>query len=163
MNMKSILKPIATFALLCGLLGLTTVNDSEGIAWKTWNDGFPLSKSTGKIAMVDCYTEWCGWCKVMDKKTFTDSAVKAVLEEHFVSIKFNPELEGEYYVGSDTFSGRQLLLSLSNNKPSGYPTTFFYIPETNRMFQKAGYLPPDQFLKLLNSMVDYQQSAVKSE
>lgn len=160
--MRPSLKYLVFPAILIGCMSFTLNKGEEGIQWHNWNEGFALSQSSGKIAMVDCYTDWCGWCKVMDKKTFTDTAVQRMLDKHFVSIKFNPELGGVYKVGKDTFSGRQLLLSLSRNKPSGYPTTFFYVPERNQVFQKAGYFPPDQFLKLLESMVDYQKSVVKS-
>jgi hypothetical protein len=60
----------------------------------------------------------------MDKKTFSNEDIIERINEKYVPIKFNPEKPGKYITGGDTLSGRQLLLALSNNKPSGYPTFF---------------------------------------
>jgi len=45
-----------------------------------------------KLVMVDVYTDWCGPCKLMDRTTFRDKAVKQLLRGHFISIKINAEV-----------------------------------------------------------------------
>ena len=37
--------------------------------------------------IIDLYTDWCGWCKVMDRNTFTDSDVISHINNNFVAIK----------------------------------------------------------------------------
>lgn len=131
---------------------------NEGIKWMEFNEGYALANKTGKIAIIDCYTDWCGWCKVMDKKTFTDSGIIEKLNENFIAIKFNPEEKDKYYiVEGDTVSGPELLYGMSNNNPQGYPTMFYYVPQNRKMFQQPGYKTAEQLNKILDDFIDYQK------
>lgn len=134
-------------------------NGASPINWVDFNTGFPQSVAEGKIAVIDCYTDWCGWCKVMDKKTFSDSGIIERLNKNFIAIKFNPEKPGKYKMGQDSVSGRQLMYGLSNNKPSGYPTFFFFVPQFNKMFQVPGYLDVEKFNETLDKLEEYQSRA----
>ena len=62
--------------------------------------------NNGKKMIIDLYTDWCGWCKVMDRNTFTDSDVISHINNNFVAIKFDAE-----YQNSVTFNNN-LYLSL---------------------------------------------------
>ncbi len=143
--------------ILLGLIvtfGFTnSTNSDEHVKWQTWNDGFPSATATGKIALIDTYTDWCGWCKKMDKTTYADSAILAKIEANFIPIKFNPELAGLYNVGDTTISGRELLGALSKGKSTGYPTTYFYVPVQNVMYQFPGYMDAAGFAKVLDEMI----------
>jgi uncharacterized protein YyaL (SSP411 family) len=134
-------------------------HEDSPIEWKHFNDGFQQAIDDGKIAIIDCYTDWCGWCKVMDQKTFTDSGIIARIQKDFVAIKFNPEKKEEIYItGGDTLTGGQLLYALSNNNPSGYPTFFFFVPQTKQMFQIPGYQDVAKFNETLDNVLRYQQA-----
>ena len=50
--------------------------------------------NNGKKIIIDLYTDWCGWCKVMDKNTFTDSEVVSLINKNFSTVKFNAEYQG---------------------------------------------------------------------
>lgn len=153
------MRMLLLIGLLPFLVGTTLHREDvpEKIKWVDFNTGMSLAQSTGKIAMIDCYTEWCGWCKVMDKKTFSDPKIAQKINENFIAIKFNPELPGKYFAGTqDSLTGRQLLLALSNNKPSGYPTFFFFVPQDRKIFQLPGYQDVNQFGEILENMEKYQ-------
>ena len=45
-----------------------------GLSWYKIDDLDQMDLGDKKV-MIDMYTSWCGWCKVMDKKTFTDPQV----------------------------------------------------------------------------------------
>ena len=146
---------IAVFAI--GSTSWMPHEEGQEIEWMDFNEGFAKANAEGKIAIIDCYTDWCGWCKVMDKKTFSDGEVIKKMNDNFIAIKFNPEIKDrEYIVGADTMSGPQLLYALSNNKPGGYPTLFYYIPQTNRMFQQPGYQDVKQFHQSMDNLIEYQ-------
>jgi thioredoxin-related protein len=152
------------FFILAATFGglLQSAEQSDQIKWMDFNEGYALANAEGKIAVIDCYTDWCGWCKVMDKKTFGDSSIIEKMNEHFVAIKFNPEIKDkEYYIGGDTISGPQLLMALSNGDPKGYPTIFYYIPATKRMIAKPGYQKPEDFMKSLDDLLAYQDKIQK--
>lgn len=40
---------------------------STELKWFGFEEGYAKSVKEGKILLVDAYTDWCGWCKVMDK------------------------------------------------------------------------------------------------
>lgn len=131
------------------------------ITWVDFNTGFAQAQAQGKLAVIDCYTEWCGWCKVMDKKTFSNDTIIKRINANYVAIKFNPELPGKYDVGTeDSLTGSQLLMALSNNSPSGYPTFFFFVPENKKMFQVPGYQDVAKFNTTLDDLERYQKSVI---
>ena len=129
------------------------------LEWYGFTEGMELAKKEGKIALIDVYTDWCGWCKVMDKKTFADAGIVKKINQDFIPIKFNPEKPGNYIVGQDTLDGRTLLGAISGGKHSGYPTTYFFIPGKNVMLKQAGYMAPDQFGPLLERILAQANSA----
>ena len=53
----------------------SSTGEPQKIKWVDFNTGLALAQQTGKMAVIDCYTDWCGWCKVMDKKTFSDPKI----------------------------------------------------------------------------------------
>ena len=53
--------------------------------------------------IIDLYTDWCGWCKVMDRNTFTDSNVISHINENFVAIKFDAEYENSVTFNNNSY------------------------------------------------------------
>jgi uncharacterized protein YyaL (SSP411 family) len=149
------MKRIIPGLLVVLIVSLSSFKTSEhGFEWQQWNQGFIKAKQEGKIALIDTYTDWCGWCKKMDRDTYEDSAIIARINKDFIPIKFNPELAGEYALGDTMVSGRALLTAMSKDgKSTGYPTTFFYLPKQNRMYQYPGYMDANKFGKLLDELV----------
>jgi thioredoxin-related protein len=149
---------LTIFFFIPFIVGLSSIKgESPKIKWVDFNTGLAQAQQTGKLAVIDCYTDWCGWCKVMDKKTFSDPKIIERINEKYIAIKFNPEKPGKYFAGSnDSLSGRQLLMALSNNKPSGYPTFFFFVPQDAKLFQLPGYQDVNQFGATMNNIEKYQ-------
>src|SRR5438552_12351825 len=60
-----------------------------------WQDDYDkalaAAKTGNKILMVDVYTDWCGWCKKLDRDVYANADVKAKLAKDFVALKINPE------------------------------------------------------------------------
>jgi len=138
-------------------LGVTAYQTTpEGLSWYSIEDLDKMKNLDGKKVMVDMYTSWCGWCKVMDKKTFTDKAVIDYLNEHFVLVKFNAEqrepvtFKGETYEWVKT--GRKGVNKLAMKMMSGrlgYPTMVYLDSDKEVIKSSPGYKTPDQLLKEL--------------
>ncbi len=129
--------------------------EAEKLNWHDWNSGYELAKKTGKIALIDAYTDWCGWCKRMDRDTYSNPEVIAMLNQHFIPIKFNPEIENRnYIVETDTVSGAQLYGMLSQGKSTGFPTTYYLFTQKMSLMIDPGYKAPADFLKILQSAVE---------
>lgn len=136
--------------------------NTGGMLWTTFNEmeksGF---KPNGKKYLVDVYTDWCGWCKVMDKKTFTDPDVQAYLNEHFNIVKFDAEqkesitLNGRIYEwqagGRNGYN--QLAKELLGPRMS-YPTMVYLDENMKKIKSIPGYKKPDQILSELKNIVE---------
>jgi uncharacterized protein YyaL (SSP411 family) len=145
--MKKLLFAV-TVILFCG--SFIPSKEANEPKWLDWNTGYPLAKKQNKIILVDAYTDWCGWCKKMDRDTYTDSEIIKILNKDFVVIKFNPELDDIVYeLDGNKISGRELFGQLTQGKSTGFPTTYFIHPNKKQIQVAAGYLGPDDFKKVL--------------
>lgn len=123
------------------------------LKWEEWNTGYKRGIAENKIILVDAYTEWCGWCKKMDKDTYSDPDIIKKINKNFVAIKFNPELDKTYFIDSTSYTGRELHAMLSKEYRTGYPTTYFILPQNNKLFINPGYEAPAQFAETLDKML----------
>ncbi len=147
------MKKFTLFFILFALLSFNAHIFGQEIVWYNWEDGYQKAKNENKIILLDAYTEWCGWCKVMDEKTYTVKEVQEKVHKDFVAVKLNPELQGTYNFEDKSYSGHDLIKKLSHNKFRGYPTTFFVFPKTGKSYMEIGYKKADVFAKLLDKYV----------
>jgi thioredoxin-related protein len=81
--------------LLLGLLLLLQNRIATGqVAFvKTTSVSQLLAKADkeGKFIFIDGYTDWCGWCKVLDEKVFCAGPVADTMNKYFVSTKLEME------------------------------------------------------------------------
>ncbi|WP_154856349.1 thioredoxin family protein [Cyclobacterium xiamenense] len=78
--------------LVIGLLVSTQLKaQAQEITWYSFEEVIDKVEATPKMILIDVYTDWCGWCKKMDKETFTDEEVIAYVNENFYAVKLNAE------------------------------------------------------------------------
>ncbi len=78
--------------LVIGLLVSTQLKaQAQEITWYSFEEVIDKVEATPKMILIDVYTDWCGWCKKMDKETFTDKEVIAYVNENFYAVKLNAE------------------------------------------------------------------------
>lgn len=152
MNKHFLLSGILGFALII-LSPLMALGQSE-LKWEDWNTGYKRGIEENKIILVDAYTDWCGWCKKMDRDTYANQEIIKKINKHFVPIKFNPELDKTYYIDNTAYTGRELHAMLSKDYRSGYPTTYFILPQNNKLFINPGYEDPAKFAETLDRMLN---------
>ena len=134
--------------------GETQVEAAQGatIAWVGMTEALQQSDSTGRKILIDFYTDWCGWCKRMDKAIYADSSVIAYLNEHFLPVKLNPEKAGTIeYMGSE-YSNRDFAAAF---QVRGYPATGF-MNEKNEVITllPGAVLDPNEFLTVLRYIAE---------
>ncbi|MCU0421727.1 MAG: DUF255 domain-containing protein [Bacteroidia bacterium] len=139
------------FILFTGFAPQQPASTTQALKWYGWNEGYAKAVKEGKIVLVDAYTDWCGWCKKMDKDTYTNADVIKRINENFIPIKFNPEIENvTYTIGDKTLSPQELYYSLTQGNATGFPTTYFIFPKRMSIFYDAGYRAPDAFIQVLD-------------
>src|SRR5512140_1797373 len=57
----------------------------------SWQNVLSIAAKEKKLVFIDAYTDWCSWCKVMDRETFSDKTVADVLNEKFVPVRYEME------------------------------------------------------------------------
>ena len=120
-----------------------------------WNTGYLKAKRLNKILLVDVYTEWCGWCKVMDRETYKNVSIIKQLNKDFVCVKFNPEITKKDFVfDTTTIDNKFLQAFLFDRISGGYPTTTFWInpSKKERLEVIPGYKDPSAFAAILTSL-----------
>ncbi len=137
-------------------LGSWKSPEEPHVEWLTFEEAMELHKENPKKLLIDLYTSWCGWCKVMDRETYSHPTLSSYINENFYPVKFNAEQKESVEFDGHTFkfvpSGRrgvhELAAALTKNKLS-YPTTVFMDEELRIIQPIAGYLKPQQMEPIL--------------
>jgi thioredoxin-related protein len=138
---------------------------SPAIRWLSFEEAVALHAVEPKKLFIDVYTDWCGWCKRMDKTTFVDSAVASELGGHFYAVKLNAERKDTVRFRDQVFAFRpeykthELALALLNGKP-GYPTFVFLNESLGMIAPVPGYRQAGDMATLLRY---YRTDAYKTK
>lgn len=139
------------FIVLTGVLAVSYAfvgpgNENEKINWLGFEEAVAKAEKKSKPLFIDVYTNWCGWCKVMDRNTFTDPNIIKTINKNFYAVKFNAETRDTINFKGQDFvfvaAGRrgyhQLATALMNNRMA-YPTVVFLTDDLSRIYPHAGY------------------------
>ncbi len=130
-----------------------TAKAASELQWLEIDDLDKLDMAGKKGVLVDVYTDWCGYCKIMDKHTFTDPEVVAYLAANYHLIKFNAEqkepviLDGRKYEWKS--GGRKGYSELAREMLEGqmsYPSIVYYNEDKIKIIAVPGYKKPAQLL-----------------
>lgn len=164
---------IRSLLILCVLFVSSLAYAQESakkVNWMTFEEAVEASKTEKRKIFIDVYTDWCGWCKVMDKNTFSLDPVANYLNDNFYPVKLDGEQKEDIVFRGTTYkfvpSGRkgyhQLAAALMNGQLS-YPTVIFLDEEFNMLQPLKGYQKPDFFYKVLNFIGDEHYKNTKWE
>ena len=130
---------------------------AQEVAWISWDEAVEKASTDAqpKKIFVDVYTDWCGWCKKMDKDTFRNPEVAAYMSENFYMVKLDAEQKDPIEFRGNTYSfvasGRrgyhQLAAALLQGQMS-YPTVVFLDESLNMLSPVPGYQKPENFLRI---------------
>lgn len=105
-------------------------NKAKGIEWISFEEAEQKMKLAPKKVIIDVYTDWCGWCKVLDKKTYSNPQLIDYVNKNFYAIKFNAEQKSAFmFMGKKweyqaSNKANELAIQLMQGRMS-YPTTVF--------------------------------------
>lgn len=109
--------------------------DDKGIKFAegSWANILSEAKKQNKLIFIDIYTTWCGPCKIMSAKVFTDPTVGEKFNESFINYKIDAE-KGE---------GIELA---KNYAITAYPTYLFVNGNGELVYRALGAMPAEKFI-----------------
>jgi thioredoxin-related protein len=145
----------------------------EKIEWLTIQEAQEKYAKEKKPILVDLYTGWCGWCKVMDKKTYTNKNVISYVSEKFYPVKLDAETRKAIEFNGKTYSfnadakTHELAIYFSGGQLA-YPTTVIIPTDGTEPQAIPGYLEVKDIEPIMKyfgeghygkeSFMDYQKS-----
>lgn len=103
-------------------------------------EGLELAKVTNKPIFIDCYTTWCGPCKIMKQYTFTDPVLGSFMNQNFICIAM--DMEGDEGVVTAKRYGVQ-----------AYPTLLFLDKYGRVVNHQVGGIGAEDLLKKARQVV----------
>ncbi|MDO6429891.1 DUF255 domain-containing protein [Flavitalea sp. BT771] len=134
----------------CGLP--PAANNSSELNWMSIEEAAGKLKQEQRPVLIDLYTTWCGWCKQMDKKTYSNKQVAQYLKEKFYPVKVDAETHaaiqwnGRTYQFNANYRANEFALYLAHGQLE-FPTTII-IPPGGEPQAIPGYMEPKE-LELL--------------
>ena len=106
----------------------------QPIDWHPWGDEpFLLAARQNKPVLLDIGAVWCHWCHVMDRESYEDPEVAAIINDHFIAVKVDrderPEVDRRYQGAVGAITGQ-----------GGWPLTAF-LTDRGQVFYGGTYFP----------------------
>ncbi len=106
------------------------------VDWYPWGDeAFQKAKGQNRPILLSIGYSACHWCHVMERESFEDEKIAALMNDLFVNIKVDreerPDLDEVYMNAVQMLTGR-----------GGWPMTVFLTPE-GKPFYGGTYFPPE--------------------
>lgn len=117
------------------------------VDWYPWgNEAFEKARKENKLIFLSIGYFTCHWCHVMEKESYSDPSVAAILNQYFVSIKVDreerPDIDRLYIAYVEATTGS-----------AGWPLNVLLTPDRKPFFGGT-YFPPDQLKSLLQKFAD---------
>jgi thioredoxin-related protein len=149
---------IRRFLFACILLSFSSLatlaqTDAGSPRWLGWEEGVREVQVSGKYMLVDVYTDWCGWCKKMDRAVYAHARVQELLAARFVTVKLNAESETVIANGANRYTEQECAKLLNVHS---YPTTLVFDPNFQLVVRLSGYRETDEFVRFLHYIDDKQ-------
>jgi uncharacterized protein YyaL (SSP411 family) len=108
----------------------------QPVQWHPWGErAFARAQSEDKPILLDIGAVWCHWCHVMDRESYENPELAALINRSFVAVKVDrderPDVDARYQAAVSAISGQ-----------GGWPLTAFLTPD-GRPYFGGTYFPPD--------------------
>ena len=134
-----VLSTIVCFVILTGASATAT---GKTIEWHNYQNGMERSKFEKKKVFLHFYADWCMYCKKMEQSTFKDPDVIDALNQDFIPIRVNTDLDPE-------------TARLYGVKP--IPDTWFIFENGQPIGNRPGFISIDQ-MKVLLKLIGEQSA-----
>ena len=108
----------------------------QPVQWYPWGkEAFDQALLENKPILLDIGAIWCHWCHVIDRESYENPAIAAIINEQYIAIKVDrderPDIDVRYQQSVQAISGQ-----------GGWPLTGFLTPSGD-LFYGGTYFPPE--------------------
>ncbi|NME71334.1 glucosaminidase domain-containing protein [Flammeovirga aprica] len=153
------MKLLLSLSTILSLCSFSTMTAAE-IEWISIQEAEKRNAVEPRPILVDIYTDWCGWCKELDKKTYSDPLIIDYINKNYWAVKFNPETSAEI-----TFNGVEYGIKEADGNtyhefeqyisdaPLSYPTTAFLTPQNTNFLSMPGFIEKKEMHVILSMIL----------
>lgn len=129
-------------------------SQAQKINWISLEEAFAKTQQEPRKILIDVYTDWCGWCKVMDQKTFTDPKVVNYVNKNYYAVKFNAESRKDIKIGDKVYKFdsanrvHEAAIALLQGNMS-YPSIVYLDEQFNMIQPVPGYMEAKPFHQVI--------------
>lgn len=122
----------------------------EKTQWISLQEAMDRCSREPRPILIDLYTTWCGWCKVMDKQTYSKSQVARYLGDKFYTVRIDAEgrndirWKGKTFSYNPAYKVHDFAVYLTGGQLA-FPTTVILPADGSAPQAIPGYLEPAQF------------------
>jgi hypothetical protein len=121
------------------------------VNWKAWNnETLNQAKSEKKLIILSVGYAACHWCHVMEKESFEDSTVAAVMNDNFINIKVDreerPDVDQIYISAVELMTGR-----------AGWPLNVITLPD-GRPVWGGTYFRKEDWIKSIEKIQEIYEA-----
>jgi uncharacterized protein len=108
----------------------------QPVDWHEWGEeAFARARAENKPILLDIGAVWCHWCHVIDRESYENPEIAAIINRFYVPVKVDrderPEVDSRYQSAISAISGQ-----------GGWPLTAFLTPD-GKPFFGGTYFPPE--------------------
>jgi len=128
------------------------VDAESGVGWMSVEQAADKLQQEKRPVLIDLYTTWCGWCRQMDKKTYSNKKVAEYLQDKFYTVRVDAETHavinwnGKAYPFNPQYRSNEFAVYLTHGRLE-FPTTIIITPGEEPQ-AIPGYMEPKE-LELL--------------
>ncbi|MEO1628564.1 MAG: thioredoxin fold domain-containing protein [Bacteroidota bacterium] len=104
----NIIQRLAAIVLLLFLCTPLRAQEEVRIQWLSFEQLEDSLSVNPKKVFIDFYTDWCTYCRKMDKLVFTNPKVIDQLNGEYYAVRFNAETEASISFGGQVLVNEQL-------------------------------------------------------
>ena len=129
----------------------------QPVEWYAWGpEAFARARTEDKPILLDIGAVWCHWCHVIDRESYENPEIAAIINEHFIAVKVDrderPDIDIRYQNAVSAISGQ-----------GGWPLTAALTPE-GKVFFGGTYFPPENamgrpgFKQVLRAVAEFYRT-----